>query len=147
MPIVYIRNVLHLLNYLGYYAAFVCKNLYFFGSFFFSIRIFSFVIVIHSYCKTTWLIVSLNIQIYWLIILSIPLLEKNPSGFFNFRSIWRLKTLSFRSLKNSLNSQFLGVILTAWRCLFDVVLSQIKKTDEQNLSFFDLCRLINNKIK
>ena len=64
LPIVYIRNVLHLLNYLGYYAAFICKNLYFLGSFFFSIRIFSFVIVIHSYCKTTWLIVSLNIQIY-----------------------------------------------------------------------------------
>ena len=37
-------------------------------------------------------------------------------------------------------------MVTKWRCVFEVVLSQVKKTDEQNFPYFDLFRLINNKI-
>ena len=54
--------------------------------------------------------------------------------------------LSFRGLEHSPNFQFLGAMLNAWRCVVDVVLSQIKKTYEQNFPYFNPCRLINNNI-
>ena len=71
---------------------------------------------------------------------------KNSSSFFNFGPIPRLIRLSFRDSEHSPNFQFLDVMLTAWRCVVGVVLPYMKKTNEQNVRYFDPCRLINNKI-
>ena len=51
-------------------------------------------------------------------------------------------TGSLRSPKN----WFLGAKLTSKYNIVDVVLHQLKKTDKQNFSYFDPCKLINNKI-
>ena len=82
----YIRKMLHLLNYLGYYAALSCSNCIFRHLFFFSIRIFSLIIVINSYCS--YLAYSFTDYSKFLIDNS-PYSPpgENPSGFFSFRSI------------------------------------------------------------
>ena len=77
------------------------------------------------------------IQIYWLVNL------RNPSSFFNFGPIRRPKTLHFRNSEDSPNFQILGSMLLARCRVVYVVLSQIKKADEQNFPYFHTCRLIN----
>ena len=49
-------------------------------------------------------------------------------------------------LKYKNNPQTPSVMLTSWHWVFDVVLSQMKKTDKQNFSYLNPSRLINNKI-
>ena len=73
--------------HLRYYAAFIFSN---------CILSISFVIVIDSYCETTWLIVSWIIQISWLIILRTPSWKK-PFWFLKFQVNPTSKNVSFRS--------------------------------------------------
>ena len=72
--------------------------------------------------------------------------RKSHSGIFNFGSIQSPKTLSFRGSEHTLNSLFLGVMFTSWFWVFDVVLSKIKKTNEQFFFIWISANLINNKI-
>ena len=37
-------------------------------------------------------------------------------------------------------------MLTTWRCVVEIVLSQIKETEDHNTPYFNFCRLIKNKI-
>ena len=37
-------------------------------------------------------------------------------------------------------------MLTTWRCVVEIVLSQIKETEDHNSPYFNFCRLIKNKI-
>ena len=71
---------------------------------------------------------------------------KSPSSFFNFWPIKRPKKLNFRGSKHFPNYKFLGAMLTAGRCVGDVVLPQEKETDHQSFPYFDPCSLINNNI-
>ena len=75
--------------------------MYFESSLILSIRIYSAVTVIDSYCKTTCHIVSSIIQISWLLVFRIPLLK-----IFNFKPIWSPKTLRFQSSEHSPNISY-----------------------------------------
>ena len=66
---------------------------------------------------------------------------KNSSEFLDFGSIGRPKALNFWGSEHSPNYQFLRAILTGWRYVFHVALSQINNTDEQNCSYFNPWRL------
>ena len=87
----------------------------------------------------------IDIQISWLLILCIPLLE-NPFQFLQFRDTLTSKKANFRASKHSHNSQFLGFRLTAWRCVVDIVLSYMEKIGRQNFPYFNTCRFMNDKI-
>ena len=75
---------------------------------------YSLITVIYSYCKTTCAIVLLIIRISLWLVLCFPLLEKNPSSFFNFGSTQRRKKLSFRAQNTCLSTgSLVPAVLTA----------------------------------
>lgn len=92
---------------------------------------YSLITIIYNYCKTTCAIVLLIIRISLWLVLCFPLLEKNPSSFFNFGSTQRRKKLSFRAQNTCLSTgSLVPAVLTAW----------------QNCPHFIHGRLMNNKI-
>ena len=86
-----------------------------------------------------WLNVSQVVLFVWFIV-KISFVKKKRTVLITS------STILLRGSQHSPNFQFLGAMFTAWRCDVEVVLSQIKKTDEQNFPYFDSCRLIYNKI-
>ena len=138
LSVVYIRKVLHLLDYLCYYSAFIRSNCVF-------SHLFSTVLDLFTWNSKRYLpYYFTDYSGSWLLILRIPLLEKNVSSFFYFGPIRPQKTVTFRGSEHSTNSQLLGAMFTAWRSVVDVVLSQMKKDRWAKFSVF-LSLLINKQ--